>query len=88
LLDHTVLTYNEQIARARYIDNIVIQVVERRLLSKLRDLFEQDWMEDPEVYKRVTYDPNTNDRRREKEVAEEKRKNLRNCLIQLESLDT
>ncbi|KIW06705.1 hypothetical protein, variant [Verruconis gallopava] len=77
-----------RIARARYIDNVIIQVVERCLLSKLRNLFEQDWMEDENVYRRVTHDPGSDDRRRKKEAAEERRKSLRDCLIRLESLDT
>lgn len=45
-------------------------------------------MEDSEVYERVTYDPKTDDRRREKEGVEERCKNLKDCLIRLESLDT
>jgi len=76
-----------RIARARYIDNIVIQVVDRHLLRKLRDLFEPDWMEDTELYNLITSDPHTDERRRARNVVAERRKNMKHCLIRLESLE-
>jgi hypothetical protein len=76
-----------QIARARYIDNIITQVVERCLLSTLSECFSPAWLHEPAVFKLVTDDPNTEDRRREKETVDERRKNLKDCLVRLEMLD-
>jgi hypothetical protein len=57
-----ILKSSMQIARARFIDNVIVQVVERRLLKDLEKIFLSGWIEEGSKFIAVTTDPRMEDR--------------------------
>ena len=74
-----------QIARARFIDNVIVQVVERRLLRKLEKIFSPSWIGDKSMFEAVTTDPYSEDKRKEANELKEKVEGLEKCLDDLRS---
>lgn len=76
-----------QIARDRYVDNVVIQVVERNLLFDLDQVLFPTWLWDEEIFSLVTDDPKRQDRLKERERVQQNRDKLYDLFLDLESLE-
>ncbi|KAH8724845.1 P-loop containing nucleoside triphosphate hydrolase protein [Phaeosphaeriaceae sp. PMI808] len=75
-----------KIARARFIDNVIIQVVERRLLKGLETIFLPDWIEDGSTFAAVTTDPRSEDRLQKAKKLSKDIASLEECLKELRSV--
>ncbi|KAF1815442.1 hypothetical protein P152DRAFT_511593 [Eremomyces bilateralis CBS 781.70] len=82
MIQDMLIYYN--ISRDRFIDNVLIQVVERHLLVGLRKVFQLDWIDDDALFEQVYHDPDHETNLRKKRILGERRKNLRNCLASFE----
>lgn len=72
--------FPEQKCRDTYIDNVVVQVVQRCLLRGFDDLFRHDWMYNNALFDKITKDPN-------KDANAEKERTLREHISILTSAE-
>ena len=66
---------------------MIIQVVERHLLSGLRLIFHPDWLFDEDLFTKIAHDPDYEKRKKKRDALAGKWKSLRSNIASLDDLE-